>query len=43
MTYPTAICRKCGKPIYHSEGTPNRQGAWICYKCEKVKGKRNQK
>jgi formylmethanofuran dehydrogenase subunit E len=31
--YPTSICRKCGKEIYHGEGIPNKKGEWTCNKC----------
>lgn len=36
--YPTAICRKCGEPIYNSEGTVNKKGEWTCIKCLEKKG-----
>jgi transposase len=31
--YPTAICRSCGKVIYHSEGKVNKDGSWTCLEC----------
>jgi formylmethanofuran dehydrogenase subunit E len=35
--YPTAICRKCGEPVYHGEGTVNKKGEWACIECRKLK------
>jgi len=38
--YPTAVCRSCGKPIYKSEGMPNKRGEWTCYECEQKKARK---
>jgi formylmethanofuran dehydrogenase subunit E len=36
---PTAICKKCGELIFHSQGSVDRKGAWTCLKCEHEKNK----
>jgi RNase P subunit RPR2 len=30
---PTAFCKKCGNPIFNSEGTVDKKGCWTCKEC----------
>ncbi len=34
MKYATAICKKCFKAIYNSEGVVDKNGFWVCVKCD---------